>query len=168
MDLSKHISCSGPPKHTSLASRRNAALSRYILPAIQASAGASEQLGSFWRDHDIKLHMEEGRRTEWDSTRLVNVGCDYLKDLRVGTLVSSGGSPSRSVVRWSGGLSIAISWSTISRPTSVAVPMGFGFDRAGLTVSYVDEASDSVGNHLGVNHKHTDRIKCWGSWANPN
>ena len=25
--------------------------------------------------------------------------------------------------------SIAISWSTISRPTSVAVPMGFGFDR---------------------------------------
>ena len=104
MDLSKHISRSGPPKHTSLASRRDAALSRYILPAIQASAGASEQLGSFWCDHDIKLHMEEGRRTEWDSTRLVNVGCDYLKDLRVGTLVSSGGSPSRSalsVVRWS-------------------------------------------------------------------
>ena len=47
-------------------------------------------------------------------------------------------------------------------PKTVAVPMGFGFDRdtqcqwvldparAGLTVSYVDEASDSVGNHLGV------------------
>ena len=50
---------------------------------------------------------------------------------------------------------------------TVAVPMGFGFDRDNhsadvfwLTVSYVDEASDSVGNHLGVTytqtHKHTN------------
>ena len=31
--------------------------------------------------------------------------------------------------RWSGDLSIAMSWSKISRPTSVAAPMGFGFDR---------------------------------------
>ena len=47
-------------------------------------------------------------------------------------------------------------------PKTVAVPMGFGFDRdnrsaAGLTVSYVDEASDSVGNHLGVTYTQTDK-----------
>ena len=64
-------------------------------------------------------------------TLVVCACCDIKKICAsIGILVSlsSGGSPSRHS-RWPGDLSIAMSWSTISWPTSVAVPMGFGFDR---------------------------------------